>query len=153
MSYKGPERRKYRVFITENTEYHMREQTCVAVRDNKSRQWLNEHQAVGSKVIGGVLVASSGSWKVNFGAADIGERICFASDLLTTPVRDISRPGVNTVENYSSSGEKIMGKFDALKELAEEVIEASLYWTGKDEEKNPKLKLIRTLAGLALQRD
>ena len=68
-------------------------------------------------------------------------------------MRDISRPGVNTVENYLPSEEKIMNKSDVLKELAEKVIEASLYWTGKDEEKNPKLKLIRTLAGLALQRD
>lgn len=35
-------------------------------------------------------------------------------------------------------------------ELAEEVIEASLYWSGEDEERNPRLKRIRTLAGLIL---
>ncbi len=32
------------------------------------------------------------------------------------------------------------------KDLAIGVIEASLYWTGDDEEKNPQLKRIRTLA-------
>ena len=31
--------------------------------------------------------------------------------------------------------------------LSENIVEASLYWTGEDEEKNPKLKRIRTLAG------
>ncbi len=36
-----------------------------------------------------------------------------------------------------------------LQELAEIVIEASLYWTGEDEQKNPALKKARTLAGLA----
>ncbi len=35
----------------------------------------------------------------------------------------------------------------ALIELAQEIIKASLLWTGKDEERNPGLKKIRTLAG------
>lgn len=35
-------------------------------------------------------------------------------------------------------------------ELAEAVLEASLYWTGLDEEKNPALKKARTLAGLII---
>ena len=35
--------------------------------------------------------------------------------------------------------------------LADEVIAASLHWTGEDEEKNPGLKKIRTLAGHMLE--
>lgn len=35
-------------------------------------------------------------------------------------------------------------------ELAEAVLEASLYWTGLDEEKNPALKKSRTWAGLII---
>lgn len=34
--------------------------------------------------------------------------------------------------------------------LADTIIEASLYWTGEDEERNPALKTARTLAGLFL---
>lgn len=33
-------------------------------------------------------------------------------------------------------------------ELCYLIIDASLYWTGEDEERNPKLKRMRTLAGL-----
>ena len=35
-----------------------------------------------------------------------------------------------------------------LKELSDNIINASLYWNSIDEEKNPKLKIIRTLAGI-----
>lgn len=35
-------------------------------------------------------------------------------------------------------------------ELAREVLDASLYWTGEDEERNPLLKRIRSLAGFVL---
>ena len=36
--------------------------------------------------------------------------------------------------------------------LCENIIEASLFWSGKDEEKNPMLKRIRTLAGFYIKR-
>jgi len=35
-------------------------------------------------------------------------------------------------------------------ELARAVIEASMWWTGEDEEKNPSLKRARTLAGIIM---
>ena len=33
MGYQGPDRRIHRVFVTRNTEYHVRAGVCVAVRD------------------------------------------------------------------------------------------------------------------------
>jgi hypothetical protein len=39
-----------------------------------------------------------------------------------------------------------------MRDLCEMIIAASLYWTGEDEEKNPALKTIRTLAGWYLGR-
>ncbi len=39
---------------------------------------------------------------------------------------------------------------EKLVELASTIIDASLFWTGQDEEKSPKLKRARTLAGLIL---
>ena len=38
-----------------------------------------------------------------------------------------------------------------LLELCQLIISASLHWTGEDEEKNPQLKKIRTLAGFYLR--
>jgi hypothetical protein len=38
--------------------------------------------------------------------------------------------------------------YEKLIELSELVLESALYWTGDDEEKNPKLKRLRTLAGV-----
>ena len=37
-----------------------------------------------------------------------------------------------------------------LLEMCNLIIDASLYWTGEDEERNPRLKRMRTLAGLYL---
>lgn len=39
------------------------------------------------------------------------------------------------------------------KDLCKDILEASIFWTGADEEKNPKLKRIRTLAALYLDQD
>ena len=39
-----------------------------------------------------------------------------------------------------------------LLDLCEKIIDASLYWTGEDEERNPTLKTIRTLAGFYLDK-
>ena len=36
--------------------------------------------------------------------------------------------------------------------LCEDIIEASLFWTGKDEEKNPLLRRIRTLASFYIEK-
>jgi hypothetical protein len=38
-------------------------------------------------------------------------------------------------------------------ELCNGIVEASTYWTGSDEEKNPELKRIRTIAGHYLNRE
>ena len=40
-----------------------------------------------------------------------------------------------------------------LQEISKIIIEASLCWTGKDEEKNPLLKRVRTIAGVYLQKE
>ena len=47
VGYLGPERRRHRAYVTRNTEYHFRDDVCVAVRDVKSRKWLVSHLAVG----------------------------------------------------------------------------------------------------------
>jgi hypothetical protein len=40
------------MFVTKNTEYHLRHELCVAVRDRYSNVWLEGHLAVGRKLTG-----------------------------------------------------------------------------------------------------
>lgn len=37
----------YRVFVTKNSEYHLRGCTCTGVRDRRSGCWLPDHPALG----------------------------------------------------------------------------------------------------------
>ena len=41
--FSGKERRRHRLFVTQNTEYHLREQLCVGVRDLWSGRWRDDH--------------------------------------------------------------------------------------------------------------
>ncbi|MBI5507187.1 MAG: hypothetical protein HY903_00415 [Deltaproteobacteria bacterium] len=100
MVYQGPERRHHRVFVTNNTEYHFRDDVCVAVRDCRKGTWQTRHSAIGAKLMGGIAVTPQGSWKVSFGSVDVGQKLCFGNDILTTPVHSILRPGRDTVESY-----------------------------------------------------
>lgn len=98
MAYLGHERRRQQVIITTNTEYHMDGRVCVAVRDNRTGQMHRTHQAIGSAMLGQVLFQPDGSWHLNVGAAvGVGQRLFFASQLVTTPVRAVTRlaPGRN----------------------------------------------------------
>lgn len=36
----------YRVFLTRNSEYHVRGHVCIGVRDRRSGQWLKDHPAL-----------------------------------------------------------------------------------------------------------
>jgi hypothetical protein len=52
MSYEGSERRVHHVFVTRNTEYHVRAEVCVAVRDRTNDRWRDDHPAVGRRLAG-----------------------------------------------------------------------------------------------------
>ena len=100
MEYQGPERRQRRVMVTANSEYHLRGNECVAVRNPKTGEWHPQHQALGQKVVGGIAFLPSGSLSVSYGDAQIGQKICFANDIMTSPVVRIGRPSHNTVDRY-----------------------------------------------------
>ncbi len=50
MHYSGPDRRIHNVFVTRNSEYHVRRDICIAVRANQSRIWTPGHEAVGMQL-------------------------------------------------------------------------------------------------------
>lgn len=47
------------VFVTRNTEYHVRGDICVAVRDRERGQYLPTHHAVGGRLSGSVRLGEA----------------------------------------------------------------------------------------------
>ena len=93
VNYDGPERRVHTIFRTQNREYHIRGDTCVAVRDLATQVWISNHEAVGTKMdlklpgeffVGRSLLLSSPHYRVR-----------------TSTVLDFERPERDTVDTYN----------------------------------------------------
>ena len=103
MSSNAKERRIHKVFVTKNTEYHVRRETCVAVRDRRSGRFLNGHMAINSKVGGGLKFSREGGVSASDTFPTVGESIFFFAqgrDLVTSAVVAIYRPPANVVKSY-----------------------------------------------------
>lgn len=98
-----PERRRHRVYVTRNTEYHFRDGFCVAVRDRRTGDFLQGHLAVQRRLHGGLRFFSNGAIVPNAGEPQPGEALYFAAegrDLVTSPVEKIERPAKTIVQAY-----------------------------------------------------
>ncbi len=105
MGYTGPERRIHRVFVTHNTEYHVRRNTCVAIRDRESGQWKVQHLALQQTISGTISFQPNGSLKVSPGLPRVGESMLFEvgqQDLVTSTVVSVERPSHDVVSGYVS---------------------------------------------------
>ncbi len=101
--YRGPERRRHRVYVTRNTEYHFRDGFCVAVRDRRTGDFLHGHLALQRRVHGGLKFFESGANAPNPGDPRPGESLYFASegrDLVTSPLESVERPARELVQAY-----------------------------------------------------
>ena len=104
MSYRGPERRIHWVFVTRNTEYHVRQSTCVAVRDRHSGEWLADHFAHGRAVAGALRVSDAGAISASPGLPGVGDSLYFESvhrDLVTSAIVSVERPRPEVVAQYA----------------------------------------------------
>lgn len=104
MPYLGPERRIHRIFLTRNTEYHLRDWTCVAVRDRHSGQWLSEHFAHGRAVAGSLSVSDGGAISASERLPSVGESMYFEThtrDLVTSSIIAVERPQRDVVAQYA----------------------------------------------------
>jgi hypothetical protein len=113
-NYRGPERRRHRVFVTRNTEYHFRDGFCIAVRDRRTGHFLQGHLALHRRVQGGLRFFTNGGIHPNGGEPRPGESLYFASDgrdpkgddafrirdLVTSPLESIERPDPRLVDAY-----------------------------------------------------
>ena len=105
MDYSGPDRRIHRVFVTRNTEYHVRRDRCVGVRDRQTGMWLQKHFAINLPIAGAIRFFESGAMRANPGLPQVGESMYFESrgrDLVTSSVVSVERPQADTVAQYSN---------------------------------------------------
>jgi hypothetical protein len=103
--YGGPERRKHRMYVTRNTEYHFRDGVCVAVRDRRSNAWLMHHLALMRKLAGAVRFHPNGTALPKRDEPSVGEAMYFGGDgneLVTSLLASIERPDRDLVAQYPS---------------------------------------------------
>src|SRR5579863_6500554 len=102
-SYKGPDRRRHRVYVTRNTEYHFRDGFCVAVRDRRSGEFLHGHLALKRRFQGALKFYSNGGISPNSGEPRPGESLYFSQnghDLVTSPLERVDRPSRELAAAY-----------------------------------------------------
>ena len=108
MSYQGAERRRHRVYVTRNTEYHLRDGVCVAVRDRQSRSFRNAHIALNLKLEGVVKTYSNGAVLPYAAEPAVGDAIYFNEpvpdgddrQIVTSRLERIDRPSKMDVMSY-----------------------------------------------------
>jgi len=108
MSYQGQERRRHRVFVTRNTEYHVRDDVCVAVRDRDARRFRGAHIALNLRLQGAVKTAENGMSQPDSGGPRVGAAIYFTREnadgkehhIVTSRVERIDRPEKVIVQTY-----------------------------------------------------
>lgn len=104
--YQGPERRRHSVFITRNTEYHVRDGFCVAVRDRRSGDFLQGHLALRHRVQGSLRFYQTGAIVPNLGDPQPGDALYFVAngrDLITSALERVDRPSLAVVSAYPPS--------------------------------------------------
>jgi hypothetical protein len=105
----GADRRRHRVYVTRNTEYHFRDGFCVAVRDRRTGDFLHGHLALRRRVHGGIKFSRDGGIAPNAGEPRAGESLYFASegrDLVTSALESVERPPREVVGAYPGARKK-----------------------------------------------
>lgn len=101
--YKGPERRRRKIYFTRNTEYHFLDEVCVAVRHRDSGQWRVAHVALHRKLTGCVGFTPDGQVHPKAEPPGIGDALFFATDgadVITSVLTGIGRPLPRVIESY-----------------------------------------------------
>jgi hypothetical protein len=100
MSFQGPERRRHKLYVTKNTEYHVRDGIVVAVRERGQEDWDVKHSAVGLAICGRI---ESGTYAPIEGDPTPGDRLYLAAgddDVVTSTVIAVERPAREAVASY-----------------------------------------------------
>lgn len=111
MSYSGPERRIHKVYVTRNTEYHVREGVCVAVRDRQGGGFHTAHIALSLRLEGAVRVYSNGGVVPHASDPEPGDAIYFTyvrpdgeeRQIVTSRLVSVERPPRKVVTSYPAA--------------------------------------------------
>lgn len=98
------ERRHHFLYVTQNTEYHLRDQLCVAVRDRSTGLWQTAHPAIGQRMSGALMQRSDGS--ISRAKPQIDAILWFQDglrELFTSRVIEIARPPKAALSHYLAS--------------------------------------------------
>jgi hypothetical protein len=98
----GPERRRNKLFVTLNTEYHVHDDRCVGVRDRLSGEWRDMHAALGGRLLGSFTKCNEGGLNPEQ-RPDRGHHLVFIRDrrdVVTSPVQSIERPPKAALRRY-----------------------------------------------------
>lgn len=90
-------RRRHRMFVTRNTEYHLRADECVGVRDRQTGEWFRDHAALRLRAVKLPPMGQGQHW--------LGRRIQFwgsSADVLTSEIIEVKRPEKFCLEHYIS---------------------------------------------------
>jgi hypothetical protein len=101
--YNGPDRRRRKVYLTRNTEYHFLDAVCIAVRHRGSGQWRMAHVALQRTLSGAVTFSAHGEVQPRSGAPKVGDALFFAADgadVITSTLTDVVRPLPQTIATY-----------------------------------------------------
>ncbi len=105
MTQPARERRIHHVFVTQNTEYHVRRDRCVAVRDRQSGSFQLRHVALFRKIGGALGFRGDGSFTAERGFPRPGESLLFeGTGTVTSPVLTVERPPREIVVRYPIVG-------------------------------------------------
>lgn len=117
IAFSGTERRRHRVYVTRNTEYHFRDGFCVAVRDRNTGEFLQGHLALRRRVQGTLKRFPNGALVPHLGEPERGDSLFFITggrDLVTSPVQGIERPTKEVTKAYDSESDHDDGFFVAI---------------------------------------
>ena len=95
------ERRRHVLYVTQNTEYHLRDDLCVGVRDLWTGRWKSDHPAVGKRLFGAVSQGETGLEPIDL--PEVNSLLWFdngESDIFTSRLTSITRPPKNAVAQY-----------------------------------------------------
>jgi hypothetical protein len=112
-TYRGVDRRRHRILVTRNTEYHFRDGLCVAVRDRNTGEWMTDHVALQRTVSGSLQFLPNGAIRPNIGQPRVGESLFFATggrDLVTSPLLQEVRPPKSLVDGYPAGLRGLRGR-------------------------------------------
>jgi hypothetical protein len=97
------ERRRHRMFVTGNTEYHVKDDICVGIRKIGDGTWITKAKALKARLVGGInsiseILYASPSFPT------VGQSLLFINDegedIVTTKVTHIVRPPMEAVRYY-----------------------------------------------------